>query len=172
KGDTTVVWIVDDGNGQSATCTTVITVEDNEDPTWVNPPADLTVECDGAGNTTDFSDWLDNTFTGTDNCPNWVITNDSTGLSDDCGETGTETVTFTLTDESGNFIELDATFTIVDTTVPTIDTAASNSTVECDGAGNTTELDAWLLSNGGAVASDDCSGVVWSNDFTALSDDC
>ncbi|MEM0519648.1 HYR domain-containing protein, partial [Aequorivita flava] len=32
KGVTTVIWTVDDGNGQTATCTTVITVEDNEDP--------------------------------------------------------------------------------------------------------------------------------------------
>src|SRR5690606_11035489 len=32
KGITRVVWIVDDGNGQTATCTTVITVEDNEAP--------------------------------------------------------------------------------------------------------------------------------------------
>ena len=32
KEITTVIWTVDDGNGQTATCTTVITVEDNEDP--------------------------------------------------------------------------------------------------------------------------------------------
>ena len=33
-------------------------------------------------------------------------------------------------------------------------------------------LNAWLASNGGAAASDDCGGVAWSNDFTALSDGC
>lgn len=37
---------------------------------------------------------------------------------------------------------------------------------------NTAELDAWLAANGGADASDICSDVTWSNDFTALSDDC
>ena len=37
--------------------------------------------------------------------------------------------------------------------------------VECDGAGNLDELQAWLDNNGGAEASDICSGVVWSNDY-------
>jgi hypothetical protein len=49
---------------------------------------------------------------------------------------------------------------------------AMDATVECDGAGNAADLDAWLASNGGASATDACSGVTWSNDFAALSDDC
>ena len=53
-----------------------------------------------------------------------------------------------------------------------MDIEAADMTVECDGAGNPTELNAWLSSNGGASASDQCSGVTWSNDFTALSDLC
>ena len=63
-------------------------------------------------------------------------TNDSTGLSDDCGATGSATVTFTATDACGNASTTTATFTIEDTTAPTMDTAASDSTVECDGTGN------------------------------------
>ncbi len=66
-----------------------------------------------------------------------------------------------------------ATFTIEDTQGPTISTDASDETVECDGAGNAAALSAWLANNGGAVASDVCSGTVtWSNNFTAFSDDC
>ena len=45
---------------------------------------------------------------------------------------------------------------------------ASDSTVECDGMGNMTELNDWLANNGGATASDACSGVTWSNDYDAL----
>ncbi|MEZ5025972.1 MAG: hypothetical protein R2739_05260 [Chitinophagales bacterium] len=38
-------------------------------------------------------------------------------------------------------------------------------TVECDGQGNTAALQAWLADNGGASASDICSGgVIWTND--------
>ena len=172
-GTTTNTFLVTDNSGLTATCSFNVIVEDNEDPTWVNAPTDLTVECDGAGNVTEFDNWLNNTFTGMDNCPNWVITNDSSGLSDDCGMTGSEIVTFRLTDESSNFIELDATFTIEDATPPTIDVEASDLTVECDGNGNTTELNDWLASIGTTgAASDSCAGVTWTNNFIALSDDC
>jgi hypothetical protein len=172
-GTTTNTFLVTDNSGLTATCSFNVIVEDNEDPTWVNAPTDLTVECDGAGNVTEFDNWLNNTFTGMDNCPNWVITNDSSGLSDDCGMTGSEIVTFRLTDESSNFIELDATFTIEDATPPTIDVEASDLTVECDGNGNTTELNDWLASIGTTgAASDICAGVTWTNNFIALSDDC
>jgi predicted nucleic acid-binding Zn ribbon protein len=53
-----------------------------------------------------------------------------------------------------------------------MDVEASDEVVECDGAGNLDALNAWLANNGGAEASDACSDVTWSNDFTALSDDC
>ncbi|MCO6176482.1 hypothetical protein NHF50_15640, partial [Flavobacterium sp. NRK F10] len=65
-----------------------------------------------------------------------------------------------------------ATFTIEDTTAPTIDAVANDMTVECDGNGNTNQLQAWLNANGGASSSDDCSNVTWSNDYTTLSDLC
>ncbi|MFK2820408.1 hypothetical protein U0L90_09790, partial [Flavobacteriaceae sp. LMIT009] len=34
---------------------------------------------------------------------------------------------------------------------------------------NQDDLEAWLAANGGAAASDNCSGVTWTNDFDALS---
>ena len=50
---------------------------------------------------------------------------------------------------------------------------AVNDTVECDGAGNTADLTAWLDANGGAEATDACSGpVIWTNNFASLSDLC
>ena len=85
------------------------------------------------------------------------------------------TFTATATDACGNMaasVSCSHVITVVDTTAPTIDMAAADATVECDGAGNAADLDAWLASNGGASASDACSGVTWSNDFDALSDDC
>ncbi len=169
-GTTTNTFEVTDGAGNTATCSFDVTVNDTEDPTWVTPPSDLTVACDGSGNTNEFNNWLDNTFSGIDNCGSVTITTNSTGLSDDCGATGTETVTFTLTDSNNNAITLDATFTIVDTTDPTMDVAASDSTVECDGTIDA--FTAWLADNGGAEASDACSGVTWTNDSTGLSDAC
>ena len=84
-----------------------------------------------------------------------------------------ETVTFTLTDSNNNSISLDATFTIEDTTAPTMDVAASDSTVACDGTSDPSgAFAAWLADNGGGEASDGCSGVTWTNDSTGLSDAC
>ena len=105
-------------------------------------------------------------------CSELTWSNDFTTLSDDCGNTGSTLVTFTATDACGLFSTTSATFTIEDTTAPSIDTAANNSTVECDGTGNISELNTWLSANGGAVASEECSELTWSNDFTTLSDDC
>jgi len=167
--ETTEYWVDVTTNG--VTCRDYITINvDTEDPTWLLPPSDLTVACDGTGNTTEFNNWLNNTFSGTDNCGSVTITTNSTGLSDDCGGTGSETVTFTLTDSNNNAITLDATFTIEDTTDPTMDIAASDTTIECDGTSD--PFAAWLSNNGGASASDVCSGVTWTNDSTGLSDLC
>ena len=65
------------------------------------------------------------------------------------------------------------TVTIQDTTPPTIDSEASDSTVECDGSGNVSELQSWLNSNAGGASSDVCDPQVnWSNDFSGLSNGC
>ena len=158
-------------NSETATCTQTITVTDNTAPS-ITCPADVTVECDGSGNADDLAAFLAGA-TATDNCDSDVsITHDymDGDLSDDCGATGTVTVTFTATDDCNNSTSCSATFTIVDTTAPTIGTMADNQTVECDGAGNAADLDAWLASNGGAMASDDCSSVTWYNNYDCAID--
>src|SRR5207253_3368558 len=65
-----------------------------------------------------------------------------------------------------------ATVTREHTSAPPITTPASNQTVECDGNGNSAQLHAWLDSHGGAAASDVCSGVTWTHNFSSLSDLC
>ncbi len=84
---------------------------------------------------------------------------------------GNNVVTLTVTDASGNVATCIAAVTVIDTIQPNITTIASGMTVACDGSGNTAALNAWLASNGGAVATDAC-GVSWSNNYTGLSDLC
>ena len=158
----------------TASCTQTITVTDNTAPSIDVASADLTVECDGAGNGDDLAGWLADLggAEASDNCSAVTWSHSDATLSDLCGATGAVTVTFTATDDCGNSSATTATFTIEDTTNPSIDTDAADQTVECDGAGNEDALNAWLASHGGAAASDVCGGVTWSNDFTALSDDC
>ena len=71
-----------------------------------------------------------------------------------------------------NTTSCNQTILINDTTAPAIDVTANDMTVECDGNGNTTQLQNWLAVNGGASSSDDCSNVSWSNDYAALSTQC
>ena len=163
------------GNTSTTSCDQIITVSDETAPTIDVAAADETVECDGAGNSAELNAWLaaNGGAEASDNCSSELTwTNDFTALSDDCGATGSATVTFTATDDCGNSSSSTATFTIEDTTPPSIDTEASDETVECDGAGNIDALNAWLASHGGAAASDICGDATWSNDFEGLSDDC
>ena len=80
--------------------------------------------------------------------------------------------TYTATDDCGNVSTAEQIITLVDDVAPVIEMEAADETVECDGMGNMAALNAWLDSNGGASATDNCSNIEWSNDFEALSDDC
>ena len=169
-GSATVIFTATDDCGNASSTTATFTIEDTT--TSIDMMAeDSTVECDGMGNMTALN-WLANNggATASDVCSGVTWSNDFVALSDDCGATGSTTVIFTATDDCGNASSTTATFTIEDTTNPSIDMMASDSTVECDGMGNMDALNDWLDSNGGATATDNCSGVTWSNDFVALSD--
>ncbi|MGB1074528.1 MAG: hypothetical protein ACPGYZ_10585, partial [Flavobacteriales bacterium] len=170
-GTASVSFLITDDCGNQVDTTLTFTIVDTMGPVFLTTADDLTVECDGAGNTAALQAWLDNHAgaTATDVCGDFTWSNDFDALSDDCGATGSRTVTFTATDECGNESYTSATFTIEDTTAPTIASEAMDMTVECDGLGNTAALNSWLAANGNAgAASDICGGVTWSNDFTAL----
>ena len=122
-GDNTVTLTVTDVNGNVSTATAIVTVEDNIPPA-ITCPEDLVVECDGLGNVTELQDWLDS-VTASDAC-GVTISNDFTTLSDDCGATGTALVTFTAIDSNGNVSICQASFTIVDTTAPTLSSDAQD----------------------------------------------
>lgn len=55
---------------------------------------------------------------------------------------------------------------------PNISTSASNQTIDCDVANQTTLLNNWLNNQGGALASVDCGTVTWTNDFSGLTPSC
>jgi hypothetical protein len=128
-------------------------------------PVNGDAECDGAGNGGAINTWL-NSWSGDDDCGNATVTNNygTPGhvLSDDCGATGSVTVTFTLTDDCGNDITKDATFTIHDNTPPVA--LCQNITVNLDAFG-TASITASQLDNG---SSDNCSGVTFGASATTF----
>ena len=154
--------------------TQTFTIQDTTDPVISVQAADLTVQCDGNGNISDLNNWLaaNGGASASDVCSNVTWSNDFSSVSDGCGASGSVTVTFTATDDCGNDATTSATFTIQDTTDPVISVQAADLTVQCDGNGNISDLNNWLAANGGASASDVCSNVTWSNDFSSVSDGC
>ena len=178
-GFETVTFTATDDCGNSSTRTATFTIEDTTNPTACEPD-DLIHECTGAAaNESTAAAWNAANIAkleacAADDCAGITVVSDYNygNLTNDCGTTGSFTVIYTITDECDNSITREATFTVEDTGSPVIETEAQNQTVECDGEGNLTQLQEWLNSNGGAIASDICSAFEWTNNFTELSDDC
>ncbi|MBN1858922.1 hypothetical protein JW848_06930 [Candidatus Bipolaricaulota bacterium] len=120
-GSNTVTLTVTDVNGNAAADTATVAVEDNVAPVVAPGAASQVVECDGFGNSLQLAAWLSSHggAGATDAC-GYVWSDDFSGLSDGCGETGSATVVFTATDPSGNASSTSAAFTIDDTTPPEI----------------------------------------------------
>ena len=89
-----------------------------------------------------------------------------------CAGSYSVTRTWTAKDACNNTSTASQTINVQDVTAPVINIVASNLTVECDGDGNDSQLQLWLNNNGGASASDLCSNVTWSNNYSALSNGC
>src|SRR5690606_9358056 len=151
------------------------TIVDTTKPVFDINPQNVEAECDGAGNEAEYEAWLA-AYAGAqaiDNCGKVTYSYSIVDTAVLCGKTFSRTVRFTATDECGNRVSQQATFTIVDTTAPEFITEPEDVTVECDGAGNINDLNAWLNSYGGATAEDICSTEVkWSNNFRGLTTTC
>ncbi|TDU40219.1 gliding motility-associated-like protein [Gelidibacter sediminis] len=168
----TRTWTAIDTCGNASTASQVINVMDTTGPTITTLASDLVVECDGNGNNGAFDAWLNSNggAVASDGCStNLTWSNNYDGSTSDCSKP--VIVTFTVTDECGNTSTTTGSYSIMDSNPPVI-TAASDVTVESDGKGNIQDLQNWLDTNGGATATDDCSAISWSNNFTSLSDLC
>ncbi|MCP4054089.1 MAG: hypothetical protein GY739_13695, partial [Mesoflavibacter sp.] len=124
NGTITNTWSFTDACGNTIEdYTQIITIVDTTGPVIDTESFDFTVQCDGNGNTDQFNNWLANNGNAVayDECGGPITwSNNITNITDDCGETGSTTVTFTATDECGNSSSTTATFTIIDTLPPTI----------------------------------------------------
>jgi hypothetical protein len=131
--------------GCADTCTYVVSVDDNEDPTVVFCPSDTTINCTATGlafGTPSFDDNCDNALTVT-------VAQDT--VPGDCPAEKTVTRTWTATDDCGNFVTCDQSIRIQDNTPPVI-TCPDNQTIDCAAAVNF----------GQPSATDDCSQVTIS----------
>ncbi|MEZ4896514.1 MAG: VWA domain-containing protein [Saprospiraceae bacterium] len=154
-------------------------IQDNTPPLFVTDPQDITIDC-GMMQGTLLNDWLSNNGYAqvTEICSSVTWSNDFGGEPGVCGANNSVTITFTATDECDNSAIRTASLTIQDDIPPTIVTEAADTTVDCDGTGNTSAFISWINNHGGADATDDCSAVGWDTslvqrtilcDFTSTS---
>jgi PKD repeat protein len=201
-GDPLVItrtWTFNDGCDNITTISQTITVIDDISPLWDYAtqldaeystqagdqcPADANISLSVGDMISPLDTWTLGNITipnlglsVSDNCTaveDIVITvTEITDTEDGCNRL--ITISFNATDECGNVSaapDFICSYRFVDDTNPVIEVEAEDAVVECDGAGNEAELAAWLESNGGAEASDNCQELSWTNDFEGLSDDC
>ncbi|NEM99753.1 gliding motility-associated C-terminal domain-containing protein, partial [Pontibacter burrus] len=155
-GTTAVTLTVTDVNGNVATGTAIVTVEDKVAP--VAKAKNITVELDATGKATILASDVDHG--SEDNCGIASITLSKTAF--DCSNVGDNTVTLTVTDNSGNTHTAQAIVTVVDKINPTI-TAPAAVVVEVD-AGKTTASN---VSLGTPVTADNCAVATVTNDAPA-----
>jgi hypothetical protein len=143
-GVTVVTWTVTDNSGNTATATQTVTVTDNEVPT-IKAPAALTIST--RENACDVVDVALGQPTVSDNCGIASVTNNAP----DTYPLGTTTVTWTITDNSGNTATATQTVTVTDNELPTITApAAMNISTRENGC------DAVDVALGQATVSDNC----------------
>ncbi len=111
-GVTNVIWTVTDGSGNFATCTQKVTVLDQTPPTAICK--NISVNLDAAGNAVITAADINNG--SSDACGSISLVASKTNFN--CSNIGANSVTLTVTDNSGNVSSCISTVTIVDNMAP------------------------------------------------------
>ncbi|WP_430405764.1 HYR domain-containing protein [Fluviicola sp.] len=142
-GTSTVNYTLTDGSGNSSTCSYTVTVTDNVNPT-LSCSANMNVFTSSSACTASIAT---PNPTVSDNCTvaslNWSITQGALVIASGTGNAGTQvfnlgtsTVTYTVTDASGNTSNCSYSVTVTDNVAPTIscpaNVTANTSSTSCD----------------------------------------
>jgi len=156
-GVNTITLTVTDNNGNTSTCTSDVTVEDNIAPIAICQ--DITVELDATGNASITANDIDNG--SNDACGIATLVASETAF--DCSDIGANTVTLTVTDVNGNISTCTSLVTVVDLIAPVI-TCPAPVVVSADPG----VCSASFVAIGMATAVDNCSGVTIVNNGLAV----
>jgi len=161
-GTTTVVWTVDDLNGNSSSCSMTVTVEDDQDPT-IACPTDVSQNTDIGSCDAAVSVGFP---TVSDECNVGVATNDFNSTSDasDTYPEGMTTVVWSVNDLNGNASTCAMTVTVMDMQAPSItcpaDMTEDNNPGQCTG----------MVTVPAPTGVDNCGSITFTNDFNNTSD--
>ena len=156
-GDNNVTLTVTDDAGLTDDCIAIVTVQDNINPTALCQ--DITIQLDNTGKAIITAADIDNG--SNDNC---TFTLSASQTAFDCTHVGTNTVTLTITDATGNTATCNATVTVEDNVNPTI-TCAAEQTQTAD-ASNCSAAVTVLA----PATADNCGVASISNDYNNTAD--
>lgn len=126
-GPTTVTYEAVDNAGNTGTCSFIVTVNDEENPT-ANCPSDITVDADANS----CSAIVDYNVTSSDNCPGSTVALLSGTISGGTFPVGTTPISWRATDAAGNTADCSFSVTVEDNEDPEFDFCPSNQTVSTD----------------------------------------
>ena len=155
-GETTVTWTVTDGSGNTATATQKVKVTDNIKPT-ITAPVDVEATTNTGCTATGVN--LGMPVTG-DNCSVASVSNDAPSAF----QLGETTVTWTVTDGSGNTATATQKVTVKDNTPPTV--LVHDISIKLDATGHAT-ITPDQVDNGSSDACGILSRVLSKTDFTS-----
>lgn len=156
-GNNSVTLTVTDVNGNTSTCTSVVTVQDNVAPLAICQP--VTVQLDASGNATVTASQVNNG--SHDNCSIASISVSPSAFT--CSNVGANTVTLTVTDVNGNSSTCTTTVTVQDNVAPTASCKAATVYLNSSGNGS---LTASQVDNGSTDACGIASRSVSPSSFT------
>ncbi|MFN3178131.1 MAG: HYR domain-containing protein [Phaeodactylibacter xiamenensis] len=159
-GQNNVVLTATDVNGNSSTCTAVVTVEDNVVPQALCQ--DVTVQLDGSGTGQLDPEEID--AGSADACGIGSLVLDQNTF--DCNDVGTQTVTLTVSDVNGNTDSCTAQITVEDNIVPTALCQDVTIQLDADGTASLSPADV----DGGSAGACGVSSLVLSDDSFDCSD--
>jgi hypothetical protein len=155
-GCTTVIYTATDAAGNVATCEFEVCVVDMVYPEWQNCPADINVSND-LGECGAVVSWVEPT--ASDNCPGFVT--DQTHFPGDYFDVGCTTVTYTVTDASGNEAICEFEVCVTDDEDPTVTGCPVSSIQVHSDAGDCGAVVDWVE----PVFDDNCDVTVTQNYF-------
>ncbi|MBC7774581.1 MAG: hypothetical protein H7246_04015, partial [Phycisphaerae bacterium] len=149
-------YVATDDCGNSTSCVQLINVLDDIAPTFINPPANLTIECFSVPP-------VAIPPTASDNCsgPVTVALLSEIQLPGVCPIVYILTRVWIATDACGNTATVSQTVSVQDTNAPQFINIPLNVVLECDRVTNLDDFQDWLDTQGGATASD-CSTITWT----------
>ncbi|MBK9420372.1 MAG: HYR domain-containing protein [Flavobacteriales bacterium] len=147
-GTTTVNWIAVDERSDTARCSMVVKVTDNQAPVIAGCPANISLSADASCNAV--ATWTAPTVS--DNCSGSSIAQTAGLASGAAFPLGTTTVTYTATDAASNTATCSFTVTVTDATAPVIAGCPANISLSAGASCNAVAT--WTA----PTVSDNCSG--------------